>query len=183
MTRLVVRRCCEHEPNRGTNNPHALLQPLLHTPPFYPLADTVRLTQSRSSPFPVPHFHVPRPWLGYLLAWNATFLLFAYRKTPCSLSPRSNTTVFMKSFQTTISLSFCLFLLPILNFQSGLFVTLLLSVCLIICEHVISPRESIYTPFVGVSLSFFNFFSLNKYLLSAFHILGVMVSDLRALIL
>lgn len=144
--------------HRGTNNPHALL----HTPPFYPLADTLRLTQSRSSPSPVPHFNVPRPWLGYLLAWNATFLLFAHRKTPCSLSPRSNTTVFMKSLQTTISPSCCLFLLPILNFQSGLFVTLLL--CLIICEHVISPGESIHTPFVGVGLSFFIFFhSTNIY--------------------
>lgn len=124
MTRLVVRRCCEYAPWHQQSPCSA--QPLLHTPPFYPLADTVRLTQSRSSPSPVPHFHVPRPWLGYLLAWNATFLLFAHRKTPCSLSPRSNTTVFMKSLQTTISPSCCLFLLPILNFQRGLFVTLLL---------------------------------------------------------
>lgn len=42
--------------HRGTNEPlHALLQPPLHTAPYYPPADTLQLAQSRSSPFPIPH--------------------------------------------------------------------------------------------------------------------------------
>lgn len=101
---VAVRRVLMNSFRQGPNEPRcALLQPLPKHP-LYLHADTIRLTPTRTSPFPAPHFHIPTSglWLGYLLALNATLLIFAYHKTPCSSSPRANTTCLMQSLHTAI---------------------------------------------------------------------------------
>lgn len=80
--------------------------------------------------------------------------------------------------------SCCLFLLPILNFQSELFAPLLLSLYSYLWTRHFPDGDHIHCfSYKKTPLVFFPFFPLNKYLLNAFHILGVVVSDLRALTL
>lgn len=86
---------------RGTNEPlHALLQPLLHTIPLSPPADTLRITPTWNSPRPVPPSH-PHPWAvaGCVLAMNATLLLSASHR-----APRSDPSSLMQPFQMALPL-------------------------------------------------------------------------------